>query len=99
MNPAEIIRNLQARMDDARGKLDSLRVRGSAGGDLVTVEINGAMEVLCTHIDPVAVDPRDVKMLEELVSAAYTDAAGKMRQKLQTEMSQIANLPPFPGSA
>jgi DNA-binding protein YbaB len=48
-------------------------------------------------IDPIAVDPRDVKMLEELVGAAFTDAVRKMRDVLQREMSHLAGgigLPP-----
>jgi DNA-binding protein YbaB len=43
------------------------------------------------------VDPRDVKMLEELVGAAFTDAVRKMREVLQREMTQMAggmNIPP-----
>lgn len=89
--------NLQSKMGEAQEKMKTLRAEGSSGGDLVKVTIDGTMEVISMKIDPIAVDPRDVTMLEELVGAAVTDAVRKMREVLQREMSQLAggmNLPP-----
>ena len=100
MNPLDIMKNLQnlqSRMGEAQEKMKTLRAEGSSGGDLVKVTVDGTMEAVSVAIDPVAVDPRDVKMLEELVGAAFTDAVRKMRGILQREMSQMAgglNLPP-----
>lgn len=100
MNPMDIMKNLQnlqSKMGDAQEKMKTLRADGSSGGDLVKVTIDGTMEVVSMTIDPIAVDPRDVKMLEELVGAAFTDAVRKMREVLQREMTQMAggmNIPP-----
>jgi DNA-binding YbaB/EbfC family protein len=100
MNPMDLIKNLQnlqSKMGEAQEKMKTLRASGSSGGDLVKVTIDGTMEVVSMKIDPIAVDPRDVKMLEELVGAAFTDAVRKMRDVLQREMSQLAGgigLPP-----
>lgn len=100
MNPMDLIKNLQnlqMKMGEAQEKMKTLRANGSSGGDLVKVTIDGTMEVVSMKIDPIAVDPRDVKMLEELVGAAFTDAVRKMRDVLQREMSQLAGgigLPP-----
>ena len=91
------LQNLQSKMGDAQEKMKTLRADGSSGGDLVKVTVDGTMEVVSMTIDPIAVDPRDVKMLEELVGAAFTDAVRKMREVLQREMAQMAggmNLPP-----
>jgi DNA-binding YbaB/EbfC family protein len=91
------LQNLQSKMGDAQEKMKTLRADGSSGGDLVKVTIDGTMEVVSMTIDPIAVDPRDVKMLEELVGAAFTDAVRKMRDVLQREMTQMAggmNIPP-----
>ena len=93
MNPLELIKNLknfQLTVGEAQAKMKTLRASGASGGDLVTVTIDGTMEVISMHIDPIAVDPRDVKMLEELVAAAFTDAARKMKKTLQSELSQLA---------
>jgi len=100
MNPMDIMKNLQnlqSKMGEAQEKMKTLRAQGASGGDLVKVTVDGTMEVTSLSIDPIAVDPRDVKMLEELVGAAFTDAVRKMREILQQEMSQMAggmNLPP-----
>jgi len=93
MNPLELIKNLknfQLTVGEAQAKMKKFRAIGSSGGDLVTITIDGTMEVISMHIDPIAVDPRDIKMLEELIAAAFTDAARKMKQTLQNEMSQFA---------
>ena len=93
MNPMDIMKNLQnlqSKMGEAQEKMKTLRADGASGGDLVKVTIDGTMEVVSMYIDPIAVDPRDVMMLEELVGAAFTDAVRKMREVLQREMSQLA---------
>lgn len=100
MNPMDMMKNLQnlqSKMGEAQEKMKTLRANGSSGGDLVKVTVDGTMEVISLTIDPIAVDPRDVKMLEELVGAAVTDAVRKMREVLQREMAQMAggmNIPP-----
>lgn len=50
---------------------------GQAGGNMVKVTINGRFEVLDIKIDPICVDKRDVKMLEDLVTDAFNDAVSK----------------------
>lgn len=100
MNPMDLLKNfqaLQSKMGDTQEKLKSLRAEGSSGGDLVKVVVDGSMESVSVTIDPIAVDPREIKMLEELIAASFTDATRKMRQMVQQEMTQIAasiNLPP-----
>ncbi|OQX29487.1 MAG: hypothetical protein B0D92_03420 [Spirochaeta sp. LUC14_002_19_P3] len=94
----EKMQSLQSMMDNAQEKLKELRAEGRAGGDLVNVTINGAMETVSVKIDPIAVDPRDIQMLEELIAAAFTDAVTKMRTMLQGEFAQMAGgmgMPPL----
>jgi DNA-binding YbaB/EbfC family protein len=94
------IQQLQSRMGEAQEQLGKIQVTGSAGGDMVVVMINGLFEVLSVRIDPVMADPKDVRVLEELVQSAMTDALVKVREKIQEEMSQtLGGLPPgmFPG--
>lgn len=93
MNPMDLMKNLQnlqSKMGEAQTKLKTLKAEGSSGGDLVKVIVDGTMEAVSVSIDPVAVDPRDVKMLEELIAAAFTDGVRKMRGEIQSEMSQMA---------
>jgi nucleoid-associated protein EbfC len=100
MNPMDILKNvqqLQARMSDAQDKLKQITVTGSAGGDMVRIDLNGEFLVTNVTISPEAVDPSDIAMLEDLVLAAFSDASFKVRERIQQEMSSVTgglNLPP-----
>ena len=91
MNPLELLQqaNLKSNMSELQNQLQALTAVGAAGGDLVQVTFNGAMEVLRVQIDPVAVDPRDVEMLEQLVASAITDAQNKIKQKIQSQLNPM----------
>jgi hypothetical protein len=99
-NPFEMLKNLQglqAKMGEMQEKLKSVRVTGSAGGGMVTVELNGDLRAEKVTISPEAVDPSDIRMLEDLVLAAASDALVRLKEKLRDEMAQvtgIAGLPP-----
>ena len=54
-------------------------VEGSAGGGLVIVEVDGHMNFRSVSIDPKAIDPDDVSLLEDLLLAALRDAAEKLQ--------------------
>ncbi len=100
INPMDILKNfqnIQSRMSEAQEKLKAITVVGTAGGDMVRVELNGQMEVRSIKISPEAVDPEDIEMLEDLTLAAFTDAVAKVKDRIQEEMSSITgglNLPP-----
>jgi DNA-binding YbaB/EbfC family protein len=99
INPFEMLKqfqDIQSRMGDVQEKLRTVRVTGASGGGLVSVEINGHMDVEKVTISPEAVDPQDIRMLEDLVLAAVTDAVTRLKEKLKEEMSQLTglNLPP-----
>ncbi len=100
MNPMEILKNaqqLQSRMNEAQGRVKELTASGSAGGDMVKVTITGEFIVTNVEISPEAVDPSDLKMLEDLVLAAFSDAVYKVKEMVQQEMSSVTgglNLPP-----
>lgn len=53
-------------------------VEGQAGGGAVKISVTGGLEFQSVSIDPSAVDPSDVEMLEDLVLAALNDAAEKI---------------------
>ena len=67
------VQEMQAEMVKAQEEAQKQEVEASAGGGMVTVKVNGALEVLEIKIDPDAVDPDDVEMLEDLVLAALRD--------------------------
>jgi hypothetical protein len=99
-NPFEMfkqLQGLQSRVGEIQEKLKAVRVTGSAGGGLVTVEMNGQMLVEKVVIAVEAVDPRDIPMLQDLVLAAMTDALERLKEKIRDEVSQatgMLGLPP-----
>ena len=75
----------------------SLTTTGSSGGKMVTVTINGKFEMIDIHLDPICVDNRDVKMLEDLIVAAQHDAASNMQQLVKAKTSSLVSGMNIPG--
>lgn len=71
---------MQEEMAKAQEALEEAEVEGKAGGGMVTVSMNGKKRLLSVSIDPAAVDPDDVEMLEDLILAAYNDAFDKAEE-------------------
>jgi hypothetical protein len=98
-NPFEMfkqLQGLQSRMGEIQEKLKTVHVSGSAGGGMVTVEMNGQMQVEKVTIAPEAVDPRDIPMLQDLILAAFTDAMDRMKEKIRDEVSQATGMMGLP---
>jgi hypothetical protein len=91
-------RELQAKMESVQQELTAIEVEGRAGGGLVSVLMNGRMEMSRVRIDPASVKPGDAEMLEDLVLAAYQDARKKAEALAQDKMKALtAGLPIPPG--
>jgi DNA-binding YbaB/EbfC family protein len=79
-------RAMQAQMSQARDKMQSTQVEGSAGGGLVTVVLNGEKELKKINIKPECLT--DAEGVQDLIIAAYADAAQKVdAQQPQTPFS------------
>lgn len=88
---------MQSRFQEMQSKMKTVTVIGTAGGDMVRVEMNGEMRVTNVTISPEVVDPNDVAMLEDLVLAACTNASNKIKDKLKEEVTSLTggiDLPP-----
>ena len=80
MNMQQMMKQAQKMQDDmkrAQEELEEMEVTGTSGGGLVTVTMSGKKAFLGISIKPEAVDPDDIEMLEDLILAAYNDAAEK----------------------
>ncbi|MEZ0294330.1 MAG: YbaB/EbfC family nucleoid-associated protein [Solirubrobacteraceae bacterium] len=73
---------MQADMLAAQEKLKDEKVEASAGGGMVKVVMSGDLELKSLEIDPDAVDPEDVEMLQDMVMAAINEA---MRQAMDLQ--------------
>jgi nucleoid-associated protein EbfC len=68
------VQQMQADMMKAQEQLKDEIVEASAGGGMVTVKISGDLELREIKIDPEAVDPEDVELLQDMVLAAVNEA-------------------------
>ena len=80
---------MQREMERVQNELAELQVTGTAGGGMVTAVVTGQQQVLEIKIDPEAVDPQDVEMLEDLVLAAVNQAMQNAKTKSEEMMGQI----------
>jgi nucleoid-associated protein EbfC len=89
---------LQADVQKAQEELAQMQVDGAAGGGMVTVTVNGQHDVVKIKIDKAVVDPSDIGMLEDLVTAAVNAANAKMREISKERMSKMmGGIPGMPG--
>ena len=71
-NLQRMAQQMQQEMGRIEGELRVAQVDGSAGGGVVTAIVTGKQELVSVTIDPAAVDPSDVDMLQDLIVAAVT---------------------------
>ncbi len=91
---------LREAFDRAFESLGQVEAEGSAGGGTVTAKVNGRLEVVSVHIDPVLLSDGDVEMLEELVTVAVNAGMAKAREAAAKSLSSLTGGLPmglFPG--
>lgn len=80
---------MQEQLMQAQAQAAEQVLEGAAGGGVVKVTVTGGMEFRSVSIDPAAVDPDDVEMLEDLVLAAIHDAMAKVHELSQQAMGGV----------
>lgn len=91
------VQKLQAEMERVQQELAGARVEASAGGGVVKAVANGHGELLALTIDPAAVDPADVALLQDLVVAAVTEAQRNARTLAAARMKAVTGDLGLPG--
>ena len=97
---AKMAQQVQAQMAQAQEELKETTLEVTAGGGAVRIVITGAQELRHVQIDPSAVDPHEVEMLQDLVMSAVNEAIGRSKALERERMSSIAGgmgLPGMPG--
>jgi nucleoid-associated protein EbfC len=88
---------MQAQVLRAQEDLKTKQVEGTAGGGMVTVTMNGGQEIVSVKINPQAVDPNDVEMLEDLVLAAFKNAQEKIQEMSSQTFGSLTSGMNIPG--
>ena len=90
-------KEMQGRMSEIQDRLALMRIQGSAGGGMVTFEVNGKQDVLGCTIDPTLYESGDREMVEELTVSAMNDALHKSKQAAAEAMQEITGGLNIPG--
>jgi nucleoid-associated protein EbfC len=88
---------MQAQMAKLQEEAATKTVTGSAGGGMVTVTANGAMDIVSVVINPDAVKDGDADMLQDAVLAASNEALKKARQLMADQMKSVTGGMNIPG--
>lgn len=89
MNMVKQAQKMQQQMLQMQQEMETKEYEATAGGGMVTAAVNGKHEVLRLSIDPEAVDPEDVEMLQDMVTAAVNEALRKADADASANMSKL----------
>lgn len=92
-------RKMQEQLAAAQESLESTTVDASAGGGMVKVTVNGSMMLESIQIDPEALDPEDVEMLQDMIVAAVNEGVRGVAEIANKQMGAITgglNIPGMP---
>ena len=91
------VQKMQKQMQEMQEQLKQQTIEATAGGGVVKITMDGEKQVKGIMIDPAAVDPEDVEMLQDLLAAAFNEATKKVDEKRASEMGKLTSsmgLPP-----
>lgn len=91
------LQQAQVEMAAAQEQLKTEIVEASAGGGMVQVKVTGDLQLTEVKIDPEALDPEDVEMLQDMVIAATNEALRNAQQLAEQRMGGIAGGLGLPG--
>ena len=80
---------MQKQMEENQKALEEKEFTASAGGGAVEITVSGKKEITKVKIDPDAVDPDDLEMLEDMIAAAANEAYRAVEEEAQTVMSKL----------
>ncbi|MDQ2654866.1 MAG: YbaB/EbfC family nucleoid-associated protein [Chloroflexota bacterium] len=93
----KMIQQMQRRLESIQTELAETIVEGSAGGGVVRAQVTGAREFRGISIDPSAVDPDDVEVLEDLITVAIQDAMARATTMAEEKMGALTGGMKIPG--
>jgi DNA-binding YbaB/EbfC family protein len=94
---AKLAQQMQAEMARVQAELEVLTIEGTAGGGAVTAVVSGRGELVSLAIDREVIDPDDVDMLQDLVTAAVNDGLRRVKQTTEEKMARVTGGLQIPG--
>jgi len=90
-------KKLQERIAQLQQELGTKTVEASAGGGMVSVVVNGKNEVVSLRIEKEVVNPAEIDMLQDLITAAVNEGIRKSQEMATSEMAKITGGMSIPG--
>jgi len=100
INPNDLMRQvqqMQTQMESIQAEANQQVIETTAGGGMVKVAINGALEIQSITIDPEVIDPEDVEILQDMILAATNEAIQKAQGLVSDRMSALTGGMGIPG--
>lgn len=88
---------MQEDMATKQAEVENSEFSASAGGGAVEVKVNGKHEILSIKMKPEVVDPEDIDMLEDLLTASLNEAIRKANEAMEREMGSVTGGLNIPG--
>lgn len=92
VNINKLMKQAQEMQERIAREMADLQIEATSGGGAVAVTLNGRKELVELSIKKEAVDPEDVEMLEDLVKAAFNEAARRVDEELSKQLGGL--MPP-----
>ena len=96
MNMMKQAQKMQEELRKMQEELEASSFEATAGGGVVKAAVNGQHQVTAIAIDPEAVDPEDVEMLQDLIIAAVNEALRKVDSASSGNMAKLTGMKGLP---
>ena len=97
MDLQKMLKSAKEMQDRLQKEMAELRIEGSSGGGMVTVVLDGHKALRSIRVDPEVVNRDEVEMLQDLIVAAFNDAAAKVDEALAQKLGGLGAGLKIPG--
>jgi len=97
MDLQKMLKSAKEMQDKLQKEMAEMRVEGTSGGGMVTVVLDGRKHLLSVRLDPEVVNRDEIDMLQDLVVAAFSDAAARVEEALSEKLGGLTGGLKIPG--
>jgi DNA-binding YbaB/EbfC family protein len=97
MDLQKMLKSAKEMQDKLQKEMAEMRVEGTSGGGMVTVVLDGRKHLLSVRLDPEVVNRDEIDMLQDLVVAAFNDAAARVEEALSEKLGGLTGGLKIPG--
>ena len=97
MNMNKILQQVQETQKKLQDELSAMRITAGSGGGMVEVILDGNKQMIAIKIDPQAVNPNDVEMLQDLIVAAFNEACRRVDEEASAKVGAFTGNLKIPG--